>query len=131
MVDVPVALVVQVPLYLAATWTLFGVRLWSTGLWIFLEMTSGIISVLSTLWFDSGYMWTFGDDFGFSPYSALSLVRQQKHALRQFTELLMKLTFFLRAGRLGSPYAALCLVQLPIHALRQSTAAWDFHGVSP
>ena len=38
MVDVPVALVVQVPLYLAATCTLFGVRLWSTGLWIFCEI---------------------------------------------------------------------------------------------
>ena len=25
-------------------------------IWIFWEMTSGIISVLSTLWFDSGYM---------------------------------------------------------------------------
>ena len=67
-------------------------------IWIFWEMTSGIISVLSTLWFDSGYMygvslrgfldvfhtifhvkWTFGDGFELSPYSALSLVRQQKH----------------------------------------------------
>ena len=34
-VDVPIALVVQVPLYLAAICTLFRVRLWSTGLWIF------------------------------------------------------------------------------------------------
>ena len=82
-------------------------------IWIFWEMTSGIIHVFSTLWFDSGYMslsgyeafgrisyvlhvkWTLGDDFGLSPYSTLSLVQQR------------------------------------IHALRQSTTAWDFHGVSP
>ena len=50
-------------------------------IWIFWEMTSGIIHVFSTLWFDSGYMsmsgheafgiisyvlhvkWTLGDDF--------------------------------------------------------------------
>ena len=56
-----------------------------------------------------------------SPYSALSLVRHRIHALRQFTELLMKLTYLLHEGRLGSPYSALCLVQLRIHALRQST----------
>ena len=37
MVDVPVAVDVQVPLFLAATSTLFGVRLWSTGFWIFWE----------------------------------------------------------------------------------------------
>ena len=30
-----------------------------------------------------------------SPYSALSLVRQRIHALRQSTELLKKLTYFL------------------------------------
>ena len=44
------------PLYLTVTCTVFGVRLWSTRLRIFLEITSGIIYVFSTLWFDSGYM---------------------------------------------------------------------------
>ena len=65
-----------------------------------------------------------------SPYSALSLVRHRIHALRQFMELLMKLTYLQHEGRLRSPYSALCLVQQRIHALRQSTAAWDFHGDS-
>ena len=36
-VDVHVAVDVQVLLFLAATSSLFGVRLWSTGLWIFWE----------------------------------------------------------------------------------------------
>ena len=44
--DVPVAQVVQVPLYLAATCTLFGVRLWSTGLLIFWEIRNVPCSVL-------------------------------------------------------------------------------------
>ena len=36
-----------------------------------------------------------------SPYSALSLVRQRIHALRQSTELLMMLTYFPRDGDSG------------------------------
>ena len=45
------------PLYLAGTCTVFGARLWSTRVWIFWEMTPGVISVLSTPWFDSGYIY--------------------------------------------------------------------------
>ena len=37
----------------------------------------------------------YGDDFGLSPYSALRLVRQRIHALRQFTELVKKLTYLM------------------------------------
>ena len=44
------------PLYLAVTCMVFGVRLWSTRVWIFWEMTPGIISVLNTPQFDSGYL---------------------------------------------------------------------------
>ena len=35
---------------------MFGVRLWSTVLWIFREMTPGMVSVLNTPRFDSGYI---------------------------------------------------------------------------
>ena len=45
------------PLYLAVTCTVFGVRLWSTRVWIFWEMTPGLISVLNTPRFDSGYIY--------------------------------------------------------------------------
>ena len=65
-----------------------------------------MVSVCYTHWFDSGYMfgavyeafwknfslfscWAVGDDFRLSPYSALSLVRQRIHALRQSTELVV------------------------------------------
>ena len=66
-----------------------------------------------------------------SPCSALSLVRQRIHALRQSTELFEEAQTILRESGLGSPYSSLCLVQQRIHALRQSTVAWVFHGVSP
>ena len=58
---------------------------------------------------------------GLSPYSALSLVRQRIHALRQSTRLSGCLVF-LWVMTLGlSPCSALSLVRLRIHALRQST----------
>ena len=44
-------------LYLAVYFTVFGVRLWSTRVWIFREMTPGMISVLNTPRFDSGYIY--------------------------------------------------------------------------
>ena len=44
------------PLYLAVTCTVFGVRLWSTRVWIFWEMTAGIVFVFNTPWFDSGHI---------------------------------------------------------------------------
>ena len=77
-----------------------------------------------------------GDDFDEFLYSALCLVRLRTHALRQSTELVKKLTLFLRAGGLKemtsglSPYSALSLVRQRIHALRQSTSPWVFHGFS-
>ena len=44
------------PLYLAFTCMVFGVHLWSTRAWIFWEMIPGMISVLNTPRFDSGYL---------------------------------------------------------------------------
>ena len=45
------------PLYLAVICTVFGVRLWSMRVWIFWEMTPGMISVLNTPRFHSGYIY--------------------------------------------------------------------------
>ena len=71
---------------------LFGVRvcLWSTRVWIFREMTPGMISVLNTPRFDSGYI------FGVSQRSLLEAFSSffQRYAwfysgykfLRQITE---------------------------------------------
>ena len=42
------------PSYLAVTCSVC--RLWSTGLWTFLGDRFRMVSVFSTLWFDSGYM---------------------------------------------------------------------------
>ena len=53
--DVPVAQIVQVPLYLAATCTLLGVRLWSAGLWIFWRSLQEWFPY-AALCFDSGYV---------------------------------------------------------------------------
>ena len=84
---------------------------------IFWEMTSGIIHVFSTVWFDSGYMslsgyeafgrisyvlhvkWTLGDDVGLSPYSAAWFNSGYMHCVS-----LLRLgifTEFLREGGLG------------------------------
>ena len=58
---------------------------------------------------------------GLSPYSALSLVRQRIHALRQSTRLSGFLVFLWEMTSGLSPCSALCLVRQRIHALRQST----------
>ena len=61
-------------------------------------------------WFNSGYMHCVSlRSSGGSPYSALCLVQQRIHALRQSTELC------------GSPHSALCLVQQRIQVHRQFT----------
>ena len=68
--------------------------------------------------------WIFlGEDFDEFLHSALCLVRLWTNALRQFTELVKKLTLFLHGAlwwmtsRL-SPYSALSLVRQRIHAMR-------------
>ena len=55
-IDVPVAQIVQVPSYMVVT--CFGVRLWSTGLWTFLEDYFRMDSVFSSCWLNTGYMFT-------------------------------------------------------------------------
>ena len=70
-----------------------------------------------------------------SPYSALSLVRQRIHALRQSTELVVSSHIFhvgfWEMTSCWSPYSALSLVRQRTHALRQSTRLLEeFHTLS-
>ena len=65
-------------------------------------------------------VWSLGDDFGLSPFSALSLVRHWIHALRQFTGLFE-----------GSPYSALCLVQQRIQVHASDHGGWFAGYPSP